>query len=129
MDSRNLLVVEDDPELNELVGAYAEMAGFHYRPALNGTDALAEIEEHIPAAIVLDLMLPDMSGFDVCAKVKGVARTNHVPVIILTALDSDTSRGGVLNVVRRSIDQAVRSRCVDGCHPPPRRGQRPQIMR
>jgi len=92
MDSRDLLVVEDDPELNELVGAYAEMAGFRYRPALNGTDALAEIERHVPAAIVLDLMLPDMSGFDVCAKVKGVARTNHVPVIILTALDSDHSR-------------------------------------
>jgi two-component system cell cycle response regulator len=92
MESRDLLVVEDDPELNEIVGAYAEIAGFHYRPALNGTDALAEIERHAPTAIVLDLMLPDMSGFDVCAKVKGLQRTNHIPVIILTALDSDASR-------------------------------------
>src|SRR5207249_468880 len=63
--TRDLLVVDDDPELNQLVGAYASIAGFNYRPALNGTDALAESRRHAPAAIVLDLMLPDMSGFDV----------------------------------------------------------------
>jgi DNA-binding response OmpR family regulator len=68
------------------------MAGYHYRAALNGEDALAEIERHAPAAIVLDLMLPDMSGFDVCEQVKRARRTCHIPVIILTALDSDASR-------------------------------------
>lgn len=92
MDSPELLVVEDDPELNEIVGAYAAMAGFHYRPAMNGADALAEVERHAPAAIVLDLMLPDMSGFEVCERLKREATTSHIPVIILTALDSAASR-------------------------------------
>jgi len=123
MEPRDLLVVEDDPELNQLVGAYAEMAGFRYRRALNGTDALAEIERLIPAAIVLDLMLPDMSGFDLCAQVKCVARTHHIPVIILTALDSDSSRRrgrecGAAEYLTKPFDPDVLmetiSRCANG---------------
>ena len=92
MSLREVLVVEDDPELNEMVCAYASLAGFSIRSALNGADALAEIERSAPAAIVLDLMLPDMSGFDICDRLKGVIRTRQIPIIILTALDSDASR-------------------------------------
>jgi two-component system sensor histidine kinase ChiS len=92
MLSPQVLVVEDDPELNQMVCAYASMAGFTFRSALNGTDALAEIERDAPAAIVLDLMLPDMSGFDICDQLKCGAMTMRIPIIILTALDSDASR-------------------------------------
>ena len=92
MESPQVLVVEDDPELNEIVGAYASMAGYHYRAALNGEDALAEVDRQVPAAIVLDLMLPDMSGFDVCERLKSMGLARKIPIIILTALDSDASR-------------------------------------
>ena len=92
METRDLLVVEDDPDLNEIVGAYVEMAGFRYRSALTGGAALAEIGRSAPAAIVLDLMLPDMSGFDVCRHVKQAGATCHIPIIILSALDSPESR-------------------------------------
>jgi len=90
---RRILVVEDDPEINELIGAYAQLAGFEYRPALTGSAALEEIGRRPPRVIVLDVMLPDVDGFEVCRRVRHSNNgTSHVPVISLTALDNDSSR-------------------------------------
>ena len=93
--SRDVLVVEDDREINELVCAYAEIAGFGVRSALNGTDAVAQVRRRPPALIVLDLMLPDIDGFEVCRRVKAEAEASGRPIpviIILSALDGEKSR-------------------------------------
>jgi DNA-binding response OmpR family regulator len=90
-----VLVVEDDREINELVGAYAQIAGFEYRSALNGGDALLQIRRKAPSLIVLDLMLPDLDGFEVCRRVRAEAQATGKPIpviIILTALDGAKSR-------------------------------------
>jgi DNA-binding response OmpR family regulator len=92
---REVLVVEDDREINELVGAYAQIAGFRYRSALNGNDALAQVRARPPSLIVLDLMLPDVDGFEVCRRVRAEAEAlgRPIPVIvILSALDGEKSR-------------------------------------
>jgi two-component system response regulator ResD len=90
----DVLVVEDDPEINELVGAYAQIAGFEYRRALDGSTALAEVSRRAPSVIVLDVMLPDLDGFEICRRIKsdGPAAAAGVPVIFLTALQDDASR-------------------------------------
>lgn len=88
----DVLVVEDDPEINELVGAYARIAGFEYRAALDGATALAEVRRLPPTVIVLDLMLPDFDGFEVCRRIKGELGQSDIPVIILTALDNGACR-------------------------------------
>ncbi|CAA9444098.1 MAG: hypothetical protein AVDCRST_MAG64-4395 [uncultured Phycisphaerae bacterium] len=89
----DVLVIEDDPEINELVGAYAQLAGFEYRRALDGSTALAEVSRRAPSVIVLDVMLPDLDGFEICRRIKsdGPAAA-AVPVIFLTALYDDASR-------------------------------------
>ena len=92
---RDVLVVEDDREINELVCAYAEIAGFGVRSALNGTDAVAQVRRRPPVLIVLDLMLPDIDGFEVCRRVKAEAEASGRPIpviIILSALDGEKSR-------------------------------------
>lgn len=91
----SVLVVEDDPQINELVGAYAELCGFKYRSALDGAHALHEAHNKPPALIVLDLMLPDLDGFEICTRLKAAPDTRHVPVIMLTALSGakDRERG------------------------------------
>ena len=91
-NGRSVLVVEDDPDINQLVGAYAQLAGFEYRPALDGTTALREAHDHPPAAVVLDLMLPDIDGFEVCKRLKADDDTRRVPVIIVSALSSETNQ-------------------------------------
>ena len=89
---RDVLVVEDDADLNELIGAYVGMAGFNCRRALTGNDAIREIDRQLPAVVVLDLMLPDMSGFEICQRIKCAPACSTTRVIILTAMDSDASR-------------------------------------
>lgn len=90
--NREVLVVEDDPEINELVGAYVQIAGFRYHAALNGAEALERVRHCRPSLIVLDLMLPDLSGWEICRRVKNTSKTHDVPVIILSALDNEASR-------------------------------------
>jgi len=94
MESSNgdVLVVEDDQDLNELIGAYVSITGLGCRSALTGADALREIDRKAPAAVVLDLMLPDMSGFDICQRIKCGVDSQMTKVIILTALDNEDSR-------------------------------------
>jgi DNA-binding response OmpR family regulator len=87
-----VLVVEDDPEINELVGAYVQIAGFAYRRAFNGTDAIHSAAAAHPALIVLDVMLPDFDGFEVCRRLKSDPSTASIPIVLLTALDRDEMR-------------------------------------
>lgn len=96
-DGRSLLVVEDDPELNELVGAYAQICGFEYRAALNGRSALEEVARRRPTLVVLDLMLPDLDGFEVCRRLKADPQLRSVPVIILSALGGPEERDRGIN--------------------------------
>ena len=92
----DVLVVEDDPQINELVGAYAQIAGFEYRSALTGSAALDEVTRRTPRVIILDVMLPDLDGFEVCRRIKqqqqGAGPGARVPIIFLTAMDNEASR-------------------------------------
>lgn len=92
LNDRDILVVEDDPEINHLVGAYVELAGFHYVAALDGRAAMNRARDCHLCAVVLDLMLPDMSGWEICRQLKADLQTHDIPVIILSALDNDDSR-------------------------------------
>ena len=88
----NVLVVEDDHDINQLVGAYVQIAGFEYRSALDGTTALREARSRLPSAVILDLMLPDIDGFEVCRQLKSQDTTRRVPIIMLTALGGESNR-------------------------------------
>lgn len=89
---RVVLVVEDDPEINELVGAYVQIAGYEYESALNGTQAVEKARDMHPALIVLDVMLPDFDGFEVARRLKGEIDTRSIPIVMLTALDREDYR-------------------------------------
>ena len=88
-------MVEDDREINSLVGAYAEICGFEYRPALDGMTALREARRETPSAVILDLMLPDVDGFEVCRQMRNELHLTDMPIIILSALsgEKDKARG------------------------------------
>ena len=91
----DVLVVEDDREINELVCAYAKIAGFPSLSVLNGSDAVEQVRRRPPALIVLDLMLPDIDGFEVCRRVRAEAEASGKPIpviIILSALDGEKSK-------------------------------------
>lgn len=83
-----VLVVEDDQLMAGLLAEKLAKADFDVRLAVDGEIALKELENDVPDIILLDLILPGMSGFEILAKVKEDERTKAVPVIILSNLGS-----------------------------------------
>jgi two-component system OmpR family response regulator len=88
-----VLVVDDEPNIRELVQVALKFHGCTMSTASNGADAIRQAEATTPDLIVLDVMLPDIDGFEVCRRLR--ANGNEVPVIFLTARDtsSDTVTG------------------------------------
>ncbi|MFE6775857.1 response regulator transcription factor [Streptomyces sp. NPDC057702] len=93
--AHQLLVVEDDPTLRELLSASLRLAGFTVTSATTGTQALDEIRAERPDLIVLDVMLPDVDGFEVVRRLRGAGTSGAVeppPVLFLTARDATEDR-------------------------------------
>ena len=84
-----ILVVEDDPKIAHIVRVYLEGAGFRVAHAERGSDALDMAMKEKPLLVILDLMLPDMSGEELCLKLREIA---DGPVIMLTAKASEEER-------------------------------------
>jgi CheY-like chemotaxis protein len=91
----HVLVVDDNAQNLELLVAYLEGLGCKIRTAGDGVDALEKVKEAVPDLILLDVMMPRMSGFEVCRKLKSDPTTRDVPIIMVTALNElgDIERG------------------------------------
>lgn len=87
-----VLIVEDDPDIAQLVARYLEKAGFEPIQVASGRDALSTIRANPPDAVVLDLMLPQLDGLEVCRAVRADSRTAAVPIIMLTARAEESER-------------------------------------
>ncbi|MBV8782165.1 MAG: response regulator [Phycisphaerae bacterium] len=106
------LVIDDDADMNSIVGAYVEMSGLDYRSAPNARQGLEEIERSKPDVVLLDVMLPDMDGFEVLRQIREHESTRKLPVIMLTALRDPESmqRGrdaGASDYVSKPFDPDV----------------------
>jgi DNA-binding response OmpR family regulator len=86
---QTVLVVEDEASIASFVALYLKNAGYTVEAVANGTDALAQVEAEQPALIVLDLMLPDMDGIEVCRRIR---QRRDVPILMLTARDEDIDK-------------------------------------
>ena len=88
-----ILIVEDEPDLNHAIDYSVRKEGYQTRRALTGAEALEQaFLEPVPDLVLLDLMLPDMSGTEVCRRIKADDRTAHVPVIMVTAKGEEIDR-------------------------------------
>ena len=89
-----ILVVEDESSIASFVSLYLKNAGYAVRTAATGAEALSEAAAFAPALIVLDLMLPDIDGIEVCKRLRGDPATQSIAVLMITALDqpSDIER-------------------------------------
>jgi CheY-like chemotaxis protein len=79
------LIVEDEPEANKLLAMLLQLRGYRTESAYRGDEALEKIRDHVPDVVFLDLMLPDMNGYDVCRSFKSSEPNSHIPVVIVTA--------------------------------------------
>jgi two-component system phosphate regulon response regulator PhoB len=87
-----VLIVEDEKDLAELLQFNLRQAGFETIVARDGEEALARVRERTPDLVLLDLMLPDLPGTEVCKQLKTSPRTQRVPVIMVTARGEEVDR-------------------------------------
>jgi two-component system phosphate regulon response regulator PhoB len=87
-----VLIVEDERDLLSLLDFNLRQAGFETLLASTAEEALAHVRRGTPDLVVLDLMLPDLPGTEVCRRLKGGERTRHVPVVMLTAKGEEVDR-------------------------------------
>src|SRR6266704_2272877 len=86
---QTVLVVEDEASIASFGAAYLKNAGYTVRTTASGSEALKLVESDKPALVVLDLMLPDMDGVEVCKRIR---ETRDMPVLMLTARDEDVDK-------------------------------------
>ncbi|MBR1559888.1 MAG: response regulator transcription factor [Clostridia bacterium] len=91
-DKPLILCVDDEQNILELLTFNLEAAGYSAITAANGADGLALAASSHPSLVLLDLMLPDMTGLEVCKRLKATPITSGIPVIMLTAKDSETDK-------------------------------------
>jgi two-component system, OmpR family, phosphate regulon response regulator PhoB len=91
-DRPQVLIVEDEPAQREVLTYNLEAEGFAVACAENGDDALVLVQESHPDVIILDWMLPGVSGIEICRRLKSNAATRPIPVIMLTARSEEADR-------------------------------------
>ena len=91
-ETPRVLIVEDEPDMRNLVAEVLRAYGFEPTQAATGEEALQRIAQGPPDAIILDLMLPGLSGYELCRRLKGARDTHLIPVVMLTALDRSIDR-------------------------------------
>lgn len=89
---KRILVVDDDPELVELVSFNLKRAGYAIGTASNGVDAIKKARSLEPDLILLDVMMPELDGFAVCEILRRDSAMASIPILMLTALTGELSR-------------------------------------
>ncbi len=92
MSKHRLLIVEDDFDISNMLRIYFAGQGYDVEVAQRGSDALDKTRQSLPNLIVLDIMLPDVDGYEVCRQLRTNTRTSHIPVIFLTQKDERSDR-------------------------------------
>ena len=87
MSKGRILIVEDDFDISNMLRIYFESQGYEPRVALKGQEALEICRRELPNLVILDIMLPDIDGYEVCRNLRGNLRTSHIPIIFLTQKD------------------------------------------
>jgi DNA-binding response OmpR family regulator len=92
MAGETILVVDDEANIVDLAALYLEQEGFRVQSAADGASALGMIARQPPALLVLDLMLPEVDGWEVCRRVRAGKVAPNLPIIMLTARDDDVDK-------------------------------------
>jgi len=102
---KTIVYIEDEPELIDLVEQILNQKGYKVIGAVGGQEGLDIIRDQIPDLILLDLMMPDIEGWDVYQQIRGNESTKNIPVIILTAKTQDIDK--VLGLHIAKVDDYI----------------------
>ena len=87
-DKKRILVVDDEPDFCSIVQGQLEKEGFDVELAYNGVEGMKKVQTNPPDAIVLDVMMPEKDGYEMCKELKADSNLCNIPVLLLTAVAS-----------------------------------------
>lgn len=90
---KKVMIVDDEEDIRVSVKQILEISGYEVIPVENGTECLRQLEKTVPDLIILDIMMPGISGWDVAAKIKQHPSWRKVPIVFLTAKGDEMSMG------------------------------------
>ena len=102
-----ILVVEDEADIRDVIAFNLRQAGHQVLTAGRGSEALEALDAHKPGLVILDLMLPDMAGTEICKTIKHDPRTKHIPVVMLTHEARERDMRAALAKIDRLRDVAA----------------------
>jgi CheY-like chemotaxis protein len=91
--SNKILVIDDEPEITEIIHAFLSNAGYKVEIENSSVEGIAKAKVFKPDVILLDIMMPVMDGYEVCAQLKKDPQTTHIPVLFLTGKDAKDDAG------------------------------------
>jgi CheY-like chemotaxis protein len=105
-----ILIVDDERKNRDVLEVMLQAEGFHTLTAASGDEALAMVAEQRPDLILLDVMMPNMDGYQLANRLKGAPATSHIPIIMVTALDNRDARmlgmsAGVDRFITKPVDR------------------------
>ena len=86
MSKKRILVVDDEPDLVTMISKNLEKEGYKVEVAYNGVEAMKKVKANPPDAIVLDVMMPEKDGYEVCSELKKDEKYADIPIVMLTAV-------------------------------------------
>ena len=87
-----VMIVEDDPDVRQLLEMVLEEMNLKQAIFNNAASALAQVEKILPDLIIMDIMMPQIDGFELCQRLKNNSRTKHIPILAITGYDSKENR-------------------------------------
>lgn len=117
MSTPYLLIVDDDPLNRRVLEAMLAGEGYRIVSVGSGRESLAAVGAEPPAVILLDLMMPEMDGFEVVRRLRADAATQSIPIVAVTAVDDAGSRArlaaaGVVDVLAKPVERWVLRACL-----------------
>ena len=108
---KKILVVDDDPTTNQLVCSLLKSEGYETISAIDGLDALANIQRDCPDLVVLDVMMPELNGYDVCYQLRFTDKFKKIPIILLTQrskeIDDNISMRTNIEYISKPVDSKI----------------------
>ena len=108
---KKILIVDDDRSITTMLQGLLSAAGYTVLVAYDGLDAMVQVKSHLPDLIILDVMMPEINGYDVCSNLKFDEKYKHIPIIVLTSreqeLDQRIAKFMGIDYMHKPIDRKI----------------------
>ena len=111
---KKILIVDDESPIAELIAEFCQMLGYETKILMSGEGVLAAVKSYMPTLVTLDLLMPNVTGFEVLKSLKEDSETKSIPVIVISAVVSEISGSEITELSQAILSKPVRLKKLKG---------------